>query len=303
MREKVLKFGASRGLVGILTEPAPGTPVKPSVVLLNSGILHHVGASRLYVQVARQLAAAGHAAFRFDFSGIGDSESRKDTLGAAESALVETREAMDLLAGRRGNDKFILFGLCSGADMGFKVACEDPRVVGLIQLDPFAYRTRGYWLRHYGPKLLSPAAWQNFIQVRLQRWKASRQPVSIDEATEYVAPEYRRIFPPREQVEARLRTLVDRGVRLLNIFSDGQPDHINHGAQYARAFPALDFGDQLRVEYVPYAAHTFTDLGDQGRVIATVADWAVQNWKEPQATPTTAAVPAVPAPQQVSAGS
>ncbi|MHB1328113.1 MAG: serine aminopeptidase domain-containing protein [Gemmatimonadales bacterium] len=275
MREKVLKFGASRGLVGILTEPAPGGAAKPTVILLNSGILHHVGASRLYVQVARRLATSGHAAFRFDFSGIGDSESRKDTLGAADSAVVETREAMDLLAARRGNDRFILFGLCSGADMGFKVAGQDDRVVGLIQLDPFAYRTTGYFLRHYGPKLLSPKAWVRFVSARLAKRRDARaKSASGEESLEYVAAEYRRIFPPREQVEAQLRMLVDRGVQLLNIFSDGQGDHINHGAQYAKAFPALDFKGQLQVNYVPFAAHTFTDLSDQRRVIDTIASWA-----------------------------
>ncbi len=275
MREKVLKFGASRGLVGILTEPAPGGPARPTVILLNSGILHHVGASRLYVQVARRLAAAGHAAFRFDFSGIGDSESRKDTLGAAESAVVETREAMDLLAARRGNDRFILFGLCSGADMGFKVAGQDERVVGLIQLDPFAYRTTGYYLRHYGPKLFRPSAWVRFVSARLAKRRAAREKAnSTEEPLEYVAAEYRRIFPPREQVEAQLRTLVGRGVHMLNIFSDGQGDHINHGPQYAKAFPTLDFNGQLQVDYVPFAAHTFTDLGDQRRVVDTIAGWA-----------------------------
>lgn len=275
MREKVLKFGSSRGLVGILTEPSPGGPVKPTVILLNSGILHHVGASRLYVQLARRLARAGHAAFRFDFSGIGDSDSRKDTLSAAESAVVETREAMDLLAARRSNDRFIVFGLCSGADMGFKVAGQDERVVGLVQLDPFAYRTKGYFLRHYGPKLLSPKAWVRFISARLERRRLAREkPAGGEESLEYIAAEYRRVFPPREQVETQLRTLVNRGVQMLNIFSDGQGDHINHGAQYARAFPGLDFKGQLQVDYVRFAAHTFTDLNDQRHVIDTIADWA-----------------------------
>lgn len=276
MREKVLKFGSSRGLVGVVSEPAPGGDPKPPVIILNSGILHHVGASRLYVALARRLAVAGHTAFRFDFSGIGDSDQRKDTLPAAESAVVETREAMDLLQSRRSAGPFILIGLCSGADMGFKVAVQDDRVMGLVQLDPFAYRTRGYYLRHYGPKLVKPEAWARFVRVRLDRWQASRQPAKTEENLEYVAPEYRRLFPPREQVEQHLRVLVERGAHLLNIFSDGQPDHINHAAQYARAFPGLDFGDQLQVEYVPHAAHTFTDLGDQARVLDTVERWAAR---------------------------
>ncbi len=281
MREKVLKFGPTRGLVGILTEPPPDAPAgKPPVVFLNSGILHHVGASRLYVRMARRLAALGHPSFRFDFSGIGDSEARRDTLSAAESAVVEVREAMDLLGARKGGaDAFILIGLCSGADMGFKVAQVDARVSGLVQLDSFAYRTPGYYVRHYGPRLLKPKAWSNFLRARVGRWRSKRAPVAAvagEERLEYVAPEYRRIFPPRETVGAALRSLVERNVKLLNIFSDGQSEHINHGEQYARAFPGLDFKGLLQVEYIPHAAHTFTELEDQGRLIAAVEGWAAR---------------------------
>ena len=282
MREKAVKFGANRGLVGILAEPLTPVAGKPAVVLLNSGILHHVGASRLYVQVARRLASLGHATLRFDFSGIGDSEARRDTLGAAESAVVETREAMDLLQGRKGGtDRFVLFGLCSGADMGFKTAGVDERVVGLVQLDPFAYRTRGYYVHHYGPKLVSVDAWRNFVSVRVNRWRAKREAsrrtetvVPSEEVIEYTAPEYRRIFPPREETQAKLQSLVDRQVQLLNVFSSGMPDHFNHAAQYRESFPGLDFRDQLQVEYIPGAEHTFTELRDQARILDIVGGWA-----------------------------
>lgn len=281
MREKVLKFGPTRGLVGILTEPPPEAPTgKPPVVFLNSGILHHTGASRLYVRLARRLAALGHPCFRFDFSGIGDSEARRDTLGAAESAVVETREAMDLLASRKGGgDRFVLLGLCSGADMAFKVAQQDERVVGLVQLDPFAYRTPGYWVRHYGPKLVNPTAWRGIMERRLSRWRSARRAATTgagEERLEYVAPEYRRRFPPRETVAEALQGLVGRGVQLLNIFSDGQSEHINHGEQYARSFPEVTFEDRLEVAYVRHAAHTFTELEDQERVLAVVEAWAAR---------------------------
>ncbi len=281
MREKAVKFGANRGLVGIVAEPTVPVAGKPAVVLLNSGILHHVGASRLYVRVARRLAAAGHATLRFDFSGIGDSEPRRDTLGAAESAVVETREAMDLLQTRKGGtDRFILFGLCSGADMGFKTAGVDERVVGLVQLDPFAYRTRGYYVHHYGPKLVSVDAWRNYVSVRVRRWRAKREaarrvPGAVDEERlEYVAPEYRRIFPPREQTKARLEALLARRVQLLNVFSSGMPDHYNHERQYRDAFADIDFGNQLQVDFIAGAEHTFTYLPDQERVLEIVDRWA-----------------------------
>lgn len=276
MKEKVLRFGVERGLSGILAEPDAAQAVKgaPGVVLLNSGILHHVGPSRLYVRLARRLASDGHVTLRFDFSGIGDSEPRKDALPFVESAPVETAAAMDLLQAKMGIERFWLIGLCSGADMAFKVAGRDERVCGIVQLDPYAYRTRGYYLRRYGPKLLNPMAYVNSFRARRRNAAIARERASEEHQETYTAPEYRRIFPPREDVEGQLRVLVDRGVRMLNIFSDGQLEHINHGAQYARAFPGVGFRDLLTVDYVPHASHTFTDLADQARVEDVVARWA-----------------------------
>ncbi len=278
MKEKVLRFGVDRGLSGILSEPEATGRAEgaPGVILLNSGILHHVGPSRLYVRLARRLATDGHVTFRFDFSGIGDSESRRDSLPFVESAPAETRDAMDLLGQKLGIRQWLLIGLCSGADMAFKVAGLDDRVVGMVQLDPYAYRTRGYYIRRYGPKLLNPMSYVGSFRGRRRNAELARKRAAGGEM--YVAPEYRRIFPPRERVEAELQALVARRVRMLNIFSDQQTEHINHGAQYARAFPNLQFGDLLTVAYFPGSAHTFTDLGDQERIEALVGSWAEQ-WR------------------------
>lgn len=272
----MLRFGVGRGLSGVLSEPAASAAATsaPAVVFLNSGILHHVGASRLYVRLARRLAADGHACLRFDFSGIGDSEARKDALPFVESAPIETREAMDLLQQKLGLSEFVLLGLCSGADMAFKVAGDDPRVVGLVQLDPYAYRTTGYYVKRYGPRLLNPAAYFESFLGRRRNAALRKQRASAEHQETYTAPEYRRIFPPRDVVEQQLQALVARRVRMLNIFSDGQQEHINHGAQYARAFPAVAFRDLLTVSYIPKAQHTFTDLGDQQLVERLVLDWA-----------------------------
>lgn len=274
MREKVLRFGVERGLSGVLSEPGDVAPGAPGVVLLNSGILHHVGPSRLYVSLARRLAREGHVTLRFDFSGIGDSESRKDSLPFVESAPAETRAGMDLLQKKFGIDHFLLIGLCSGADMAFKVAGQDERVSGIVQLDPYAYRTFGYYVRRYGPKLLNPMSYVNSVRGRRRNAEIARERASAEHEETYTPPEYRRIFPPREEVEAQLQALVARDVRMLNIFSDGQPEHINHGAQYAKAFPSVDFRDLLTVDYVRHAEHTFTDLGDQARIEELVSRWA-----------------------------
>ena len=75
MHEKVVAFGEGNRLVGVLSEPmipsASGSPV--GVVFLNSGLLHHVGPFRLYVDIARNLAELGLVSLRFDIGGLGDS--------------------------------------------------------------------------------------------------------------------------------------------------------------------------------------------------------------------------------------
>lgn len=106
MKEKALLFGKTRSLVGVLTDPehAESAAKRPGVIILNSGLLPKIGPNRLHVKIARRLAAAGFVAMRFDFSGIGDSLPRKDGMSFARSAIVETQEAMDLLATRAASN-------------------------------------------------------------------------------------------------------------------------------------------------------------------------------------------------------
>jgi pimeloyl-ACP methyl ester carboxylesterase len=274
MRERALRFGRSTTLIGVLAEPAK-TETRPGVVFLNSGILHHVGACRLHVRLARRLAARGFTSIRFDLSGIGDSEPRKDSLPFEQSAVVETREAMDHLQEARGIQQFILVGLCSGADMGFRVALEDPRVVGLAQLDAYAYRTRGYYLRHYAPRLVRWEVWRNFLRRKLLRQVPAVSGKGPEPTEDYVRAEYRRRFPPREEVEVGLKALVGRGVDMLFLFSGGQPDHYNHRDQHRRAFPRVDFR-KIRVEYYREADHLFSRLDHQQEVDRVIEEWALR---------------------------
>jgi pimeloyl-ACP methyl ester carboxylesterase len=276
MRERAIRFGKATPLIGVLTEPARAEG-RPGVVFLNSGILHHVGACRLHVRLARRLAEDGFTSLRFDLSGIGDSEARKDSLSFEQSAVLEVREAMDYLQASKGIGEFLLVGLCSGADMGFRVSLEDPRVVGLAQMDAYAYRTSGYYLHHYGPRLLSAEVWKNFLRRKLLgRVPAAPGAKGSEPGEDYVRAEYRRRFPPKAEVEAGLRTLAGRGVDLLFLFSGGQVDHYNHRRQHERAFRSIDFRGWIRVEYYGDADHLFSAFEHQEAVDRVIHEWAGQ---------------------------
>lgn len=297
MRERAVKFGSSSNLVGVLTEPPPGSGCedRPAVLFLNSGILHHAGASRLYVKLARRLASSGFLCLRFDFAGVGDSEPRRDTLPFARGAVADAKEAMDFIQSSRGIRTFILVGLCSGADMAYHVSLADERVVGLAKLDAWVYSTRRSVVRHYAPKVLDLKQWRHSIRVRLEERRARASTAAEDPAaSHYVAPEYRRKFPPREEVQEGLRRLTERGVRLYYFFSGDQGKIFNYPTQYRESFRGVDFRDLLTVDFQPESDHTVTGLKHQDEVVRAIHAWAIEGWS--------GATPPMPVPEPALSG-
>lgn len=280
MKERAVRFGASKGLVGLVTEPTVPRAGAPFVVFLNSGLIHRVGASRLHVTLARALARQGITSLRFDFSGVGDSEARTDTLPFEASAVEETTEAMDYLARSRGAERFVLVGLCSGADAGFYTAQRDARVVGLCQLDPFAYRTPAYWVRFYGPRLVSLSKWREKVTNGVRRMERVLHPapatVAEGGAADVIPSPYDRAFPPKETVESGLRVLVQRGVRMLVIFTNALEDHYNHEGQYRAAFRHLGVAPLLEERFYPQADHVLSGLDAQERAVREITEWVGQ---------------------------
>jgi len=266
VREKALKFGADTTLIGILSEPPRGTPVvdQPAIILLNAGLLHRVGAARLL----------GFQAVRFDFSGVGDSDARRDSLSFEESSILEVQEVMNHLARTKDAHQFVLMGLCSGADVGFNTARQDTRVIGVVQLDAYVYRTLGFYLHHYGRRALKLDVWKRWVLTRLRRAfeKTDVTQLAVTDDEQLVVNPYAREFPPKSEVAAGLERLVDRGVGLLNIFSGGQEDY-NHRQQYVRSFSHINFHKKLEVDYVSEADHIFSGLSHQEFVLDRVSRW------------------------------
>lgn len=300
MRERVLRFGPNRLLVGLTAEPTAGEPAHDiGVIFLNSGLLHRVGASRMHVQCARVLAPLGIASLRFDFTGVGDSDTRTDGLPFQQNAVEETQAAMDELERLRGITRFVLFGLCSGADVAYYAALADPRVIGVVQLDPFVYHTMRFSLHHFGPKLLQGEGWRNLLSGRTYvgpwlRNKFSRRSAETGESEvvdeNVVHNPYARAFPPKAEIEAGLTALARRGVCQLAILSAGQLEHVNHARQYRDCFDAVPFRDLLTTAWRGTADHTFTPLAEQLFVVDATSRWLMQLLPVTADTPVPAAL-------------
>ncbi|MGQ0715390.1 MAG: alpha/beta hydrolase family protein [Gemmatimonadaceae bacterium] len=270
MKEKALTFGPTRSLVGVLTEPARGsdTAGKPGVIVLNSGLLHRVGPNRMYVALARALAADGFPVLRFDFSGIGDSEPRRDAVSAEESTLEEACEAMAALTAARGVNRFVLMGLCSGADNAFQIARVEERVAGAIMIDGYAYRTFGFYWRYWAERVFSGKRWARLARRVLA---SGRRVTNGGPAAE---PMYVRAFPPKERVIEDCRAMIARGVELFFVHSAGQYQYYNYRRQFDHAFRHLDYEGRVSVDYFPDANHIFTRTAHLANLVSAVRAWA-----------------------------
>jgi pimeloyl-ACP methyl ester carboxylesterase len=89
----------------------------------------------------------GFASLRIDLAGTGDSTKRSG-LTHEQSLVADLAEIMSILETRLGHQvPIVLAGLCSGADNAIKLTVRQPRVVGMILLDPVCLRDAGFTTR------------------------------------------------------------------------------------------------------------------------------------------------------------
>jgi pimeloyl-ACP methyl ester carboxylesterase len=273
MREEAVQFGNLRSLVGIVTSAAPGHTDKPGVVLLNPGIVHRVGPGRIYVKIARALAAQGFTVLRFDFSGIGDSSVRLDNRRFEESSVDEARAAMTFLQATRDINRFILLGGCSGAVASLETARADRRAIGGILIN-FPSRvdddeeTSERKDQHYywNFALLSLTSWRKLFTGQSDYRKIARA----------LAQGFKRRFVERksasggdQRFQALLRELADR-VQLTFICSKGDALLGDLREAGGGEFKRLCAQGRMACDVIPRSDHTFSSLYDQERLVDAI---------------------------------
>jgi len=264
--------------MGVQTLPDPvrhpDSYDQPVFVLLNAGIIHHVGPNRLHVRLARTLAEAGFPSFRFDLAGIGDSLPLGTSDSVNEEHLQSVKLAFDALESKGFPPRFVLFGLCSGATLGFQVTSVDPRVVGLVFVDPPAMlRTWRYYVVRGLDVLKRPRVWVRFLLGRygvlkhlrggtaaaLNRQRDGRGQPSRTEAMAWA--------------ERALKSMLERDVRLFLVVTGSLSDRYNYRHQFSDLFPSLGLDQAMRIEFSPGARHTFPREESRQRLMSAVLDW------------------------------
>lgn len=270
--ERAATFGPRGGLVGIITQNAKPDPSLPAVVALNGGILLRSGQGRIYVSLARRLAALGYRVLRFDISGIGDSLSRGDGLPPIEAAVADVKEALDWFVGESG--RVVLMGLCDGATLAAHRASIDRRVVGAMLIDPLIPRTARYRRLHFFRRLVHHRTWIEIVQGRHPVWRAARTHARAFTAGDDQPAPFDPNDPPiRAALQAAYQGLVDNEVETFALFTGGMQHRHCYREQLLDAFPMVHFTERLRLEYFESNDHHLEWPPHREWLLDTVTDW------------------------------
>lgn len=153
-----------RPSIGIVSVPEDVAP-EIGVLIVVGGPQYRVGAHRRFVQLARHLASQGIAAMRFDVRGMGDCVG--DHPGF-ENLNDDIRSAVDAFRHKLpGLKRVVLWGLCDGASAACLYASQDPRIAGLVLLNPWVKNPTGGaeppLKQYYARRLLTRVFWRRFF--------------------------------------------------------------------------------------------------------------------------------------------
>ncbi len=283
LTEEPLQFGEGGRLFGILTlprMPPRNAQELPVFVYLSAGLLHRVGPNRLHVRLARELAQMGFSSLRVDLAGTGDS-LRRPGLTNQQSVEADFEEIRGVIESRLGRLPLVLAGLCSGANNAIRLTLEEPRVIGMVLLDPICFPDDGFRARTVVMKYASPAvyiAWFKrgeyiaWLKRRLKALTVLRgEKQGHDTSADALTLED---LPTREQLRAAFESIREREGRVLSVFTRAVLGYYNQAGQLGRVL-GVDGYEQFSTElFWPQAEHTYTLEQHRRRLIKEIRAWA-----------------------------
>ncbi len=262
-------------------------PIRRAVILANAGAVYRIGPNRLYVELARQLAARGGTlVLRADLSGLGDSRPRA---GADENIVYSDHAVADLgalaaWARSRGAREVAIVGLCSGAYHAIKGALAHA-IETIVPINPLTF----FWkpgmplddagfrvtsdAQRYKHSVRSAESWKKLLRGEVDVKRVARTvALRIKGALEHRGRDVLRRLrvPLTDDLGSELLALGRKGARINFVFAGSDPGHALLVEQGGSVVPQLERAGRLSVEMIANADHTFTARWAHPLVVAAV---------------------------------
>ena len=167
-------------LVGILHRPAAAKR-RGLLMVVAGGPQFRVGASRQMILWARRMAREGYPVMRFDSRGMGDSYGEfRDFLKTDD----DIRAAVDCFVAQCPDlDEVVLWGECNSASAILFYAFRDPRVKGLVLLNPWVrtdvVQARTVLRYYYFIRLAQPSFWRKLFSLQFNPLESLRSMIKL----------------------------------------------------------------------------------------------------------------------------
>jgi len=270
--EAIHIYGDHKNLQGIATTPETYKHKDIAVILLNAGMVRKVGPFNLNVDLARKLSSGGYFVFRFDLAGLGDSTKVNTGKTNYQNAMDDLKATMDHIDSQYNIEKFIIIGLCTGADYAHKISVLDERVVGDVWLDGYGYPTPAFLIKRITPVLFNPVRLAKSIAERVRNLFVKTHVSGVDA---YVWK-----LPERKDYVREMKQLFQRDFKSLYLFSGGVAVYYNYKNQFRDGFQKFGFWKNIEVEHYPEFDHTYTLVDDRHVMIGRVQDWLDRNFTD-----------------------
>lgn len=275
LKEEPLQFGEAGRLFGILTlpdRPPSHAQALPVFVFLTAGFLHRVGPLRLHVRLARELARLGFSSLRVDLAGAGDTPPRPASMSYEQSVREDFKDIVGVLDSRLARPSLVLAGLCSGADNAVMLAIREPRVVGLVLLDPICFPEAGFRAREIFQKYTNPARYVSWLKHRLKA--LTGPPVKRKEGVDPQAWRLWRELPTLGELRAAFESIRARGGRVLSVFTGETIEYYNQEGQLGRVLNVEGYRQFCTERFWPAVEHTYSLEVHRRRLMDEIKIWA-----------------------------
>lgn len=240
--------------------PATNEPPEAALIVLNAGLVPAYGPNGLHLRLGELAAGLGLAAVLLDQSGKGESPARS-SMSRYEALETDYAEVASHLQ-KRGVERLILLGLCSGADDSMWLTDRYP-LAGTILLDPYCRRDARYYLARYGPKLATLAPLRRLAK----RLRSSGAPASAQAPMELNM----RDWSEAPALEAHLERYLAGGGEVLAIFTGSVDDYYAYEGQFVASYRPHQAS--IVEQYLRSADHIFSLTVDREHLLRLIGNW------------------------------
>ena len=282
VRETPRFVPGATSMFGVKTEPlqasGPGVRGVPgaqhAVLMLNAGAVHHIGPNRLYVALARRLAAQGIASLRIDIAGLGDSRAAsadRENIVYPPGAVDDVQRAVAWL--RQEHQEVSVLGLCAGGYHGLKAAVAGAAIRRAVIINPLTY----FWsegmsldvpaaavvgqARDYQASMWSLEKWRKLLRGEVDVSHVARiMSQRLLQRAQHTGRELVRRIGVRwgDDLGFEIAALGKRGIALNFVFAKSDPGLAMLHEQAGRAVRQAVHDGSVTIDVISGADHTFT---------------------------------------------